>query len=79
VSDVVQGFAVCVNRDCEQVAVPRPIELARDVKEIWAPDLPIMLSSHEYISAVDPADLVCPGCGRPCAQMTDPPKPVAHA
>jgi hypothetical protein len=69
----VQGFARCMNPGCEEHETFRPIRMVRSTNQVWAIDLPIVLNETHYFAAVDDGELVCPGCGEPCALMASRP------
>jgi hypothetical protein len=69
----VAGFARCMDPGCPEHESFRPIRMIRSTNRVWAIDLPIVLNETHYLSAVDDSELVCPGCGEPCALMASRP------
>jgi hypothetical protein len=69
----VAGFARCMDPGCVEHESFRPIRMVRSTVQVWAIDLPIVLNETHYLSAVDDSELVCSGCGQPCALMASRP------
>jgi hypothetical protein len=71
--DEFDGYARCMQPQCDEHETDRPLRLRREYKETWAEDLPIVLGRTEYITVVDDSELSCPTCGFACAVLVSKP------
>jgi hypothetical protein len=75
-SDEFDGFARCMNPGCDEHEADRVLRLRRAHSQVWAPDIPVVISQTEHIEVADDAELSCPTCGLACAILTS--KPPAY-
>lgn len=67
----IEGFARCLNQQCDLFDEDRPVVLVKTVKEQRGdgPFKSTVITASEYVHAADDADLMCPECGQPCAML----------
>ena len=63
IAGVFEGFAMCVNNQCERFDSQEPIALMKDWVEVRDPTTHVVTSANDYLRPVDDADLPCPSCG----------------